>query len=119
MFIKRLQSIGSRDKFASFTIPESDWLQYDKQIPGGVRLSMRNDPLLADVVGYFYEFQPAHGAETFAGDPLHQVPPDGWLLNHFWYGSYWIRMIKVGQAAGNLVTPLTQSYCEFTVGPTF
>lgn len=114
-FIRPLKS-GSIDKIFSFAIPESDWLTFSHQISSGVHLSMRNDPLLTPVVGYFYEFQPAHGAEVFRGTPIGNIPPDGWDLTHFWYGSYWIRMIKVGAADdGQHVVPLTQSYCEFTI----
>lgn len=98
--------------------PVGDWLAYDHQVPGGVRLSMRNDPLPAPVVGYFYLYSPAHGSEQVHGDPPGQAPPDGWILAPgWWYGDYWFWMVKVGPDGSGGIVPLTASRVTFTVGP--
>jgi hypothetical protein len=96
---------------------DGDWLSYDHQVPGGVRLAMRNDPLLAPVVGYFYMYGPAHGTEQVHGDPPGQVP-EGWILAPgWWYGPYWLRMSKCASDGQGGVVPLTIAGCTFTVGP--
>lgn len=94
-----------------------DWLTVGEQLPGGIMLDMRSDPTPSPIIGYLWAWIPSHGPEQVSGVPVGQIPPSSWKLNHFWYGDYWLRMVKVGRGPNGSVVPMTCAEVYFTVGP--